>query len=48
MMNTVNTPETNVTVEKFRSYKTMRLVSKIIAYVLLVILSFIWLYPLLL
>lgn len=47
MMNTVNTPETNVTVEKFRSYKTMRLVSKIIAYVLLVILSFTWLYPLL-
>ena len=32
---------------KYRSYKTIRLVSKILAYVLLVILAIIWLYPLL-
>ena len=32
--------------EKFRSYKTIRLISKILAYVLLVILAVIWLYPL--
>ena len=33
--------------EKFKSYKTMKLVSKILAYALLVILSIIWLYPIL-
>ena len=32
--------------EKFQSYKTMRLLSKIFAYVLLVVLAIIWLYPL--
>lgn len=31
--------------EKFRSYRTMRLVSKIIAYVFLVVLSLIWVFP---
>jgi len=33
--------------EKFKSYHTKRLISKILAYVLLVILAVIWLYPLL-
>ena len=42
MTEVVNTPKQ----EKFRSYKTMRLVSKIVAYVLLAILAVIWLYPL--
>ena len=41
MMNTM------VKEEKFKSYKTMRLISKILAYVLLVILSIIWIYPML-
>ena len=43
MTDVINTPKE----EKFRSYKTMRLISKIIAYTLLVILSIIWIYPLL-
>jgi arabinogalactan oligomer/maltooligosaccharide transport system permease protein len=43
MMNEINVAPKQ---EKFRSYKTMRLVSKIMAYVLLVILAIIWLYPL--
>ena len=43
MTDVVNTPKQ----EKFRSYKTMRLISKIIAYTLLVILSIVWIYPLL-
>lgn len=33
--------------EKFKSYKTARLVSKIMAYILLTILAIIWIYPLL-
>ena len=33
--------------EKFRSYKTARLISKIVAYILLVVLAVVWLYPLL-
>lgn len=43
MTNVIETPKA----EKFRSYKTMRLISKIVAYVLLGILSIIWIYPLL-
>ena len=43
MTNVIETPKA----EKFRSYKTMRLISKTIAYILLVILSVIWVYPLL-
>ena len=39
--------ETPITQEKYKSYKTMRLISKIMAYTLLVILGIIWLYPLL-
>lgn len=45
MMNT-DTPNL-IKNEKFKSYKTARLVSKILAYTLLVILAVIWLYPLL-
>ena len=41
MMNTMVKEET------FKSYRTMRLISKISAYVLLVILSVIWIYPML-
>lgn len=46
MMNTIDTP-ISMKQEKFRSYKSIRLVSKILAYALLVILAVIWLYPLL-
>ena len=46
MMNTIETPVV-AKPEKFRSYKTIRLVSKILAYVLLTILAVVWLYPLL-
>ena len=43
MTDVINTPKA----EKFHSYKTMKMVSKILAYVLLGILSIIWIYPLL-
>ena len=46
MMNTIETPLTKKP-EQFRSYKTMRLVSTILAYVLLIALAIIWIYPLL-
>ena len=46
MMNTIDTP-ISMKQEKFRSYKSIRLVSKILAYALLVILAVIWVYPIL-
>lgn len=46
MMNTNTTPLTKKP-EQFASYKTMRLVSTILAYVLLAVLAIIWIYPLL-
>lgn len=46
MMNTIETPVV-AKPEKFKSYKTIRLVSTILAYVLLAVLAIIWLYPLL-
>ena len=46
MMNTNTTPLTKKP-EQFASYKTMRLVSTILAYVLLAVLAIVWIYPLL-
>lgn len=46
MMNTIETPLTTKPTQ-FKSYKTMRLVSTILAYVLLAVLAIIWIYPLL-
>ena len=46
MMNTNTTPLTKKP-KQFASYKTMRLVSTILAYVLLAVLAIIWIYPLL-
>ena len=46
MMNTIETPLSTKPTQ-FKSYKTMRLVSTILAYVLLIALAIIWIYPLL-
>ena len=46
MMNTIETPITSKK-EKFTSYRTLRTISTIFAYALLVILAIIWLYPIL-
>ena len=45
MMNTIESPVNPK--EKFASYRTLRLISTIAAYALLVILAVIWLYPIL-
>jgi arabinogalactan oligomer/maltooligosaccharide transport system permease protein len=48
MTDTLKNPQVGTPkVEKYRSYKTARLISKIIAYILLVILAVVWIYPLL-